>query len=90
MSTAKERQAKQRGKIKADPELYQVQLLKDKKRKKLQRDVQRETMSQGQLQEHLLKERLRIKNYRLKKSSNQQAARAREHNIVPASHWEKL
>jgi len=31
MSTAKERQAKRRAKIKADPELYQAQLLKDKK-----------------------------------------------------------
>ena len=33
MSTAKERQAKRRAKIKADPELYQAQLLKDRERK---------------------------------------------------------
>ena len=42
MSTAKERQAKRRAKIKADPELYQAQLLKDRERKKRQRESQRE------------------------------------------------
>jgi len=66
MSTAKERQAKRRGTIKADPELYQAQLLKDREQKKLQYGAQRESMSEQQLQEHLLKERLRIKNYRSK------------------------
>ena len=60
MSTAKERQAKRRTKIKADPELYQAQLLKDRERKKRQREGQRGKMSDQQLQEHQLKERLRI------------------------------
>ena len=68
MSTAKERQAKRRAKIKADPELYQAQLLKDREQKKHQREGQREKMSEQQLQEHQLKERLRIKNYRSKTS----------------------
>ena len=45
MSTAKERQAKRRAKIKADPELYQAQLLKDREQKKRQRETQREKMS---------------------------------------------
>ena len=45
MSTAKERQAKRRAKIKADPELYQAQLLKDREQKKRQREGQREKMS---------------------------------------------
>ena len=68
MSTAKERQAKRRAKIKADPELYEAQLQKDRERKKHQREALRETMSEQQLQEHKLKERLRIKHYRSKKS----------------------
>ena len=68
MSTDRERQAKRRAKIKANPELYQAQLLKDRERKKCQREAQREKMSEQQLQEHNLKERLRIKNYRSKKS----------------------
>ena len=42
MSTAKERQAKRRAKIKADPELYQAQLLKDREWKKRQLEAQRE------------------------------------------------
>ena len=61
-------QAKRRAKIKADPELYQAQLLKDWERKKHQREAQRKTMSEEQLQEHQLKERLRVKNYWSKKS----------------------
>ena len=68
MSTDRERQAKRRAKIKANPELYQAQLLKDRERKKRQREAQREKMSEQQLQEHNLKEWLRIKNYRSKKS----------------------
>ena len=68
MSTAKERQAKRRAKIKADPELYKAELLKDRERKQHQRKALREKMSEQQLEEHKLKERLRIKNYRSKKS----------------------
>lgn len=59
MSTAKERQAKRRAKIKANPELYKAQLEKDRQRKKLQRAAQRE---------HQLKEQLRVKNYRSRTS----------------------
>lgn len=51
MSNDKEKQAKKRAKVKADPELYQAQLLKDK---------EKETMSDQQLQEHQLKEWLCI------------------------------
>ena len=69
MSTAKERQAKRRAKIKADPELYRAHLLKDRERKKCQRKAQKEKMSKQQLEEHQLKERLRVKNYRSKKSA---------------------
>ena len=68
MSTATERQAKRRAKIKADPEQYEALLLKDRDRRKRQREALREKMSEQQLEEHKLKERLRIKNYRLKKS----------------------
>ena len=42
MSVAKERQAKRRAKIKADPELYQAQLLKDRERKKHHGEAQSE------------------------------------------------
>ena len=56
MSTDRERQAKRRAKIKANPELYQAQLLKDRERKKRQCEAQREKMSEQQLQEHNLKE----------------------------------
>ena len=42
MSTAKERQAKRRARIKADPELYRAKLQKDKERKKHEREAQRE------------------------------------------------
>ena len=45
MSTDRERQAKRRAKIKANPELYQAQFLKDRERKKRQREAQREKMS---------------------------------------------
>ena len=62
MSTARERQAKRRAKIKADPELYQAQPLRTESERR-QREAQREKMSEQQLQEHQLKERLRIKNY---------------------------
>ena len=41
MSTAKERQVKRTAKIKADPELYQAQLLKDRERKKRQHEAQK-------------------------------------------------
>ena len=56
MSTDRERQAKRRAKIKANPELYQAQFLKDRERKKRQREAQREKMSEQQLQEHNLKQ----------------------------------
>lgn len=64
MPTAKQRQAKRRAKIKADRE---AQLTKDREQKKHQCEAQREKMSEQQLQEHQLKEWLRI-NYRSKKS----------------------
>ena len=53
---AKERQVKSRAKIKADPELYQAQVLKDREKKKRQRAALREKESEQQLQEHQLKE----------------------------------
>ena len=63
MSTAKERQTKRRANIMADSELHQAQLKKDR----WQREAQRERMSKQQLEEHRLKERLRVKDYRSKK-----------------------
>ena len=63
MSTAKERQAKRRAKIMADSELHQAQLQKDRERKKCQREAQREKVSKQQLEEHRLKEQLRVKDY---------------------------
>ena len=42
MSTTKERQAKRRAKIKADPELYEAQLLKYIDQKKHQREALRD------------------------------------------------
>lgn len=54
MSTAKERQAKRRAKNKADPELYETQLLKDREKKKHQRAALREKMSEQHLEEHKL------------------------------------
>ena len=43
---AKKREAKRRAKIKADPELYQAQCLKDRDQKKRQCDAQRGKMSE--------------------------------------------
>ena len=68
MSTAKERQVKRRAKIRVDSELHQAQLLRDRERKKCQCKAQKEKMSEHQLEEHWLKERLRIKAYRSKQS----------------------
>ena len=66
MSTCKERQAKRRAKIKQDKELYQAYIEKDKKRKATRRAASKLRMSAHQLEEHRVKERLRLRKYREK------------------------
>ena len=66
MSTCKERQAKRRAKIKQDKELYQAYIEKDKKRKATRRAASKLRMSAHQLEEHRVKECLRLRKYREK------------------------
>ena len=67
MSTYKERQAKQRAKLKQDKKLYQAYLDRDKKRNAVKRAVLKSQMSASQLEEHRVSERLRLRKYREKK-----------------------
>ena len=69
MSSARERQAKRRARIKANAEVYEAYLQKDRERKQLQRESTRASMSKEQLEEHHMKERIRMRNYRLRISS---------------------
>ena len=67
------RQAKRRLKIKESDEAYQSHLKKDRERKQAQRSSSKDAMSKSQLEEHRMKERLRIREFRLKKKSQEKA-----------------
>ena len=57
MSSAKERQAKHRAKIRNNPDLYKAYLEKDRKRKA----IRKSKMSEAEREEFLLKERIRMR-----------------------------
>ena len=67
MSSAKERQAKCRAKIREDPELYKAHLEKDRKRKLLELRNKKAKMTNDKREEFLLKERIRMRKLRAKK-----------------------
>lgn len=58
MSSAKERQAKRRAKIREDPEFYKAHLKKDRKRKLLELRNKKVKMTNDEREEFLLKERI--------------------------------
>ena len=64
MASNKERQAKRRAKLRNDNEAYKAYLEKDRQRKATQRSAAKETMRNAEVEEHHLKERLRIIQYR--------------------------
>ena len=70
--SSKERQAKRRLKIKQNSEAYQAYLEKDKERKQAQRSAAKNAMSLSQLEEHRVKERQRIRDYRSQKKMQSQ------------------
>ena len=67
MSSAKERQAKRRAKIREDPELYKAHLKKDRKRKLLELRNKKAKMTNDEREEFLLKERIRLRKLRAEK-----------------------
>lgn len=72
--SSKEKQAKskRRLKIKDSDEAYQSYLKNDRERKQAQRSASKGAMSTSQLEEHRVKERQRIREYRLKKKMESQ------------------
>ena len=64
MSSAKERQAKRRAKIRENPELYKRYLEEDRSRKRKHRASLKETESPQELKEFQEKERKRVREYR--------------------------
>ena len=71
--SSKEKQAKRRLKIKESDEADQSHLKKDRERKQAQRSSSKDAMSKSQFEEHRMKERLRIREFRLKKKSQEKA-----------------
>ena len=67
MSSAKERQAKRRAKIREDPELYKAHLEKDRKRKLLELRNKKAKMTNDEREEFLLKEHIRMRKLRAEK-----------------------
>ena len=67
--TDKERQAKRREKLKADKEAYKAYLEKDKVRKARKRLNEKENRTDQQKAVHKLKERNRVKTYRMNKAA---------------------
>lgn len=57
MSSAKEKQAKRRTKLKENSELYNTYLEKDRQRKAVQRSVSMSSMCNLECEEHKMKER---------------------------------
>ena len=67
--TDKEREAKRREKLKADKEAYKAYLEKDKVRKARKRLNEKENRTDQQKAAHKLKERNRVKTYRMNKAA---------------------
>ena len=61
MSSAKDRQAKRRAKLKENSDLYKGNLEKDRKRKSLKLANAKSKMSNAEREEFLLKERMRMR-----------------------------
>ena len=96
MSSCKERQAKRRARIKQDKELYDACLDKDRKRKAARLATLKSQMSQSQIEEQKLRERLRLRKYRENKSWKLKSAALKKvtnwllalHTVL-LNHWEK-
>ena len=71
---AKTRQAKRKEKLKKDPEAFQMHLDKDRQRKAKKREAAKNLMSPKEIEEHRLKERMRIRDYRAKKTTSEASA----------------
>lgn len=71
MSSAKERQAKRRAKVRENPDLYKASLEKDRKRKVSELRSKKLKMSNAEREEFLLKERIRMRNLRASKKSGE-------------------
>ena len=69
MSSARERQAKPRAKLKENPDLHKAYLEKDRKRKLLQLHNDNSKMSSKEREEFILKERIRMRELRASKQS---------------------
>ncbi len=65
------RQAKRRLKIKESDEAYQSYVKKDRERKKAQRSASKAAMTTSQLDEHRMKERQRVREYRQRRKESQ-------------------
>ena len=63
MSSARERQAKRRAKLKKNPDLHKAYLETDRKRKLLQLNNDYAKMSSKEREEFMLKERIRMRSY---------------------------
>ena len=83
MSSAKDRQAKQRAKIKENSDLYKANLEKDRKRKSLKLAKAKAKMSNAEREEFLLKERMRMRKLRAAKKSAQHDAVGDSSNSMP-------
>ena len=83
MSSAKDRQAKQRAKIKENSDLYKANLEKDRKRKSLKLANAKAKMSNAEREEFLLKERMQMRKLRAAKKSAQHDAVGDSSNSMP-------
>ena len=78
--TDKERQAKRREKLKADKEAYKAYLEKDKVRKARKRLNEKENRTDQQKAAHKLKERNRVKTYRMNKAAASKKKKLSRHS----------
>ena len=88
MSGAKDRQAKQRAKIKENSDLYKANLEKDRKRKSLELAHAKAKMSNDEREEFLLKERMRMRLRNLHSTMLLVTQAILCHTNLP-NHWEK-
>ena len=80
MSSSKDRQAKRRERLRQNKELYNTYLDKDRKRKVASRAALKSQMSQSQIEEQKLSERLRLRKYREKKRLEAQHCNSKEND----------
>ena len=78
MSSPKEKQAMRRKLLKENKELYDAYLEKDRKRRAESCAALRSKMSQSEMEEHKLQERIRLRKYRQRKRSESQQCNANQ------------